>query len=232
MRELAPGLQQPARPPAFAPTRPAAHLARPQACNRNNFVCVPLYETLGEDAIEYILGHSEARLVFVQGKRLGRVAKALAAVPRGQVAAVVHWGGGESKDDIKVGRPARGREGASVCGAGTSGSNGLVSCGHVAEPAARPVPQSLAHGSLRHAAAAQRGQALTACTQLVPRLATAAAPPRRQAAAACAPKVVAFGELEAAGGKARVAAPEPPKPEDMSTIMYTSGTTGGCQAGG
>jgi hypothetical protein len=83
-------------PPARPPASPK------KACNRNNFVCVPLYETLGEDAIEYILAHSESRAVFVHAKRLGRVAKALAAAPAGQVAAVVHWGGGETKADVEV----------------------------------------------------------------------------------------------------------------------------------
>lgn len=89
------GLHSPLAPPTNTPPL--------QACNRNNFVCVPLYETLGEDAIEYILDHSEARLVVVQGKRLGRVAKALKATRAGQVAAVVHFGGGESMEDVQVG---------------------------------------------------------------------------------------------------------------------------------
>lgn len=81
-----------------------------QACNRNNFVCVPLYETLGEDAIEFILQHSEARVVFVAGKRLGRVAKALGATPKGQVRAVVHFGDGGAAADAE----AAGATGAKV----------------------------------------------------------------------------------------------------------------------
>lgn len=38
-------------------------------------------------------------------------------------------------------------------------------------------------------------------------------------------KVLSFEELQALGRK-KVVAPEPPKPSDLSTIMYTSGTTG------
>jgi len=74
-----------------------------QACNRNNFVCVPLYETLGEDAIEYILDHSEARVVVVQGKRLARLAQAMKATKQGQVLAVVHFGDGAGPEDVQVG---------------------------------------------------------------------------------------------------------------------------------
>jgi long-subunit acyl-CoA synthetase (AMP-forming) len=36
---------------------------------------------------------------------------------------------------------------------------------------------------------------------------------------------MSFRELQDLGRK-KVAAPEPPKPSDLSTIMYTSGTTG------
>eukprot|EP00882_Tetradesmus_deserticola_P012274 GHRQ01013008.1.p1 GENE.GHRQ01013008.1~~GHRQ01013008.1.p1 ORF type:complete len:205 (+),score=31.64 GHRQ01013008.1:261-875(+) len=61
-----------------------------QACNRMSYVCVPLYETLGEDAIEYIIEHSEARMVVVAGKRLGRMAAALRQVDK--LAGVAYWG--------------------------------------------------------------------------------------------------------------------------------------------
>ncbi len=56
-----------------------------------SYVCVPLYETLGEDSIEYILEHSGARVVVVAGKRLGRVAAALKSAGT-QLAGLVYWG--------------------------------------------------------------------------------------------------------------------------------------------
>lgn len=61
-----------------------------------SYVCVPLYETLGESAIEYILEHSEARLVVVAAKRMGRMAAALKQVDK--LAAVVYWGQAAPKD--------------------------------------------------------------------------------------------------------------------------------------
>jgi long-subunit acyl-CoA synthetase (AMP-forming) len=74
-----------------------------QACNRMSYVCVPLYETLGEDAIEYILEHSEARMVVVAGKRLGRMAAALKQVDK--LAGVVYWGEA-APADLRVSRSA------------------------------------------------------------------------------------------------------------------------------
>ncbi|WIA33081.1 hypothetical protein OEZ86_006237 [Tetradesmus obliquus] len=114
-----------------------------QACNRMSYVCVPLYETLGADAIEYIIEHSEARMVVVAGKRLGRMAAALKAV--GKLAGVAYWG--------------------------------------------------------------------------------EAAPADIRAARATENKLLSFAELQQLG-RSKLAAPEPPKPSDLSTIMYTSGTTG------
>ena len=35
-----------------------------QAMNRMSACCVPLYETLGENAIEYILEHSGSKLII------------------------------------------------------------------------------------------------------------------------------------------------------------------------
>ena len=42
-----------------------------QACNRQGVYCVPLYDTLGENAVEYILDHSESTIAFVSAANLG-----------------------------------------------------------------------------------------------------------------------------------------------------------------
>jgi acyl-CoA synthetase (AMP-forming)/AMP-acid ligase II len=44
-----------------------------QACNRQSLVCVPLYETLGQNAIEFIINHSSAALVVIQAEVCGCV---------------------------------------------------------------------------------------------------------------------------------------------------------------
>jgi long-subunit acyl-CoA synthetase (AMP-forming) len=161
-----------------------------QACNRNNFVCVPLYETLGEDAIEFILQHSEARLVVVHGRRLGRMAKALEATGGGRVVAVVHFGGGESQADVEVG-----------AGWGSWGAaDGFGSC---------------CRGKRRS------GRQTTTNTHTQQRT----PPPKKQAVMATGVQLLSFAYLETKGRHFPVE-PEPPLATDLSTIMYTSGTTG------
>ena len=66
-----------------------------QACNRQALACVPLYDSLGEGAIEYILHHSGAAAVFVSADKAAHLAAAIAAGGLGGgggVRAVVHWG--------------------------------------------------------------------------------------------------------------------------------------------
>ena len=64
-----------------------------QACNRQNLFCVPLYDSLGENAVQFILEHSTASAVFVAADKLAPLA---AAVTAGGLApalkAVVVWG--------------------------------------------------------------------------------------------------------------------------------------------
>ena len=48
-----------------------------QACNRQGLYCVPLYDSLGENAVEYILDHSESSAVFVETSKMGKLAAAL-----------------------------------------------------------------------------------------------------------------------------------------------------------
>ena len=63
-----------------------------------SFVCVPLYDTLGDDAVEYVMKHSEVTAVFVSKAKFGKLVEALPKL-NGQVKAVVYWGG---SDDASV----------------------------------------------------------------------------------------------------------------------------------
>ena len=49
-----------------------------QACNRQAACCVPLYDTLGDDAVRYVLAHSQATVVACEADKLGALAAALA----------------------------------------------------------------------------------------------------------------------------------------------------------
>ena len=62
-----------------------------QACNRMNLYCVPLYDTLGENAIEYIVKHSESSVIFAQGDKLGMLQGALPQLTS-LIHTVVYWG--------------------------------------------------------------------------------------------------------------------------------------------
>ena len=41
-----------------------------QSCSRMSYTCVPVYDTLGVNATEYILKHSEAKAVFVDSRKV------------------------------------------------------------------------------------------------------------------------------------------------------------------
>ncbi|KAL0371568.1 UNVERIFIED_CONTAM: Long chain acyl-CoA synthetase 1 [Sesamum angustifolium] len=41
-----------------------------EACNAHSLICVPLYDTLGTGAVDYILDHAEIDVVFVQDKKV------------------------------------------------------------------------------------------------------------------------------------------------------------------
>ncbi|XP_042398611.1 long chain acyl-CoA synthetase 1-like [Zingiber officinale] len=44
-----------------------------EACNGYSYVCVPLYDTLGEGAVGYIVEHAEIVVVFVQETKINRI---------------------------------------------------------------------------------------------------------------------------------------------------------------
>ncbi|MEW5303069.1 MAG: hypothetical protein WDW36_005797 [Sanguina aurantia] len=116
-----------------------------QACNRQSLCCVPLYETLGDNAVEFVLSHSEARMVVAAAAKLPVLRAALPKVSSTLTLGVVYWG----------------------------------------EAAAADVEAIKGLGYSVHS----------------------------------------WAELAALGRETPVF-PEPPAPEDLCTIMYTSGTTG------
>ncbi|OAY69152.1 Long chain acyl-CoA synthetase 4 [Ananas comosus] len=44
-----------------------------QACNAHGIYCVPLYDTLGAGAVEFILCHAEIQIAFVEEKKIGEM---------------------------------------------------------------------------------------------------------------------------------------------------------------
>ena len=52
---------------------------------------MPLYDSLGENAVEYILNHSESAIVFVSVDKLPTLLKALPAVHK-ELKTLVYWG--------------------------------------------------------------------------------------------------------------------------------------------
>ncbi|KAH8522117.1 hypothetical protein H0E87_002942 [Populus deltoides] len=46
-----------------------------EACNAHGLYCVPLYDTLGADAVEFIICHSEVSIAFVEEKKITELLK-------------------------------------------------------------------------------------------------------------------------------------------------------------
>lgn len=67
-----------------------------QACNRQTIYCIPLYDSLGDTTVDYIIKHSESSIVFVTAPKLPVLAKAMPKV-LDLVKAVVYWGALDGK---------------------------------------------------------------------------------------------------------------------------------------
>ncbi|GIL73086.1 hypothetical protein Vretimale_4702 [Volvox reticuliferus] len=65
-----------------------------QGMNRMSMVCVPLYETLGDTAVEFIIKHGGTRMVVSSAAKLKVLAKALSSASVRQVVdvGIVYWG--------------------------------------------------------------------------------------------------------------------------------------------
>lgn len=65
-----------------------------QACSRMGYVLVPLYDTLGETAVEYIIDHSETVYLAVSASKLPQLAAAFPLLKTPQrLLGVTVWGG-------------------------------------------------------------------------------------------------------------------------------------------
>jgi long-chain acyl-CoA synthetase len=62
-----------------------------QACNRSSGIVVPLYDSLGESAVEYTVNHSETKLIFIEASKISTLAKAVPKI-KDNVKTVVYWG--------------------------------------------------------------------------------------------------------------------------------------------
>lgn len=67
------------------------HVSLLQACNRQSIFCVPLYDSLGENAVEFIINHSESSILFVARDKLPTVIAALPKAHKG-LKTLVYWG--------------------------------------------------------------------------------------------------------------------------------------------
>ena len=54
-------------------------------------LAVPLYDSLGESAVEYTVNHSETNIIFAEASKLEFIAKAAGAIKK-SVKQVVFWG--------------------------------------------------------------------------------------------------------------------------------------------
>nr|XP_043612785.1 long chain acyl-CoA synthetase 4-like [Erigeron canadensis] len=54
----------------------AAWIMSMEACNAHGLHCIPLYDTLGAGAVEFIIGHAEVSIAFVEEKKIPELLKA------------------------------------------------------------------------------------------------------------------------------------------------------------
>lgn len=73
-----------------------------EACCGHSITCVPLYDTLGENAVEFILRHAEINIVFVQDIKIPNLFKSIQKGP-GHVKALVSFSSitGEQEEEAR-----------------------------------------------------------------------------------------------------------------------------------
>ena len=56
---------------------------------------VPLYDSLGEDAVEYTVNHAEVEVIFMQSAKFPQLGKAVPKI-KGNAKTLVYWGEADS----------------------------------------------------------------------------------------------------------------------------------------
>eukprot|EP00252_Welwitschia_mirabilis_P006976 TRINITY_DN17953_c0_g1_i1.p1 TRINITY_DN17953_c0_g1~~TRINITY_DN17953_c0_g1_i1.p1 ORF type:complete len:342 (-),score=29.08 TRINITY_DN17953_c0_g1_i1:23-946(-) len=64
-----------------------------EACNGHGVCCVPLYDTLGADAVEFIIRHAEVSITFVQEANIPMILKCLQGTTVQYLKTIVSFGG-------------------------------------------------------------------------------------------------------------------------------------------
>lgn len=69
-----------------------------QACNYYSMAVVPIYDSLGDNAVEYICGHAGVELIFLDVAKLPEYTRALGKV-KVKAKAVIYWGSEQPSED-------------------------------------------------------------------------------------------------------------------------------------
>lgn len=148
-----------------------------------SYVCVPVYDTMGRDAVTFIIQHSAARVMFVASEKMQHAMEALRHVTAPHLLLLVHWG--------------------------------PQPMGHM-QPS--PTPSVIADTAGDDIGAARVALGVT--------FRSSRGGGSDESSMASLPRHLSVSELLALGDVSGAALPVPPQPSDLTTLMYTSGTTG------
>jgi long-chain acyl-CoA synthetase len=84
-----------------------------QALSSMSAICVPIYDTMGEENVEYVISHSESCAVAVQDTKLSPLAKILAKGNCSNITSIVYWGN-PSEEAINEMKQALGSDGSNI----------------------------------------------------------------------------------------------------------------------
>lgn len=84
-----------------------------QALNALSGICVPIYDTMGQENVEYVISHSESSAIAVQDQKLPALTEVLQKGNCTNVKAIIYWGN-PSDENVKQAKAALGGDGSNV----------------------------------------------------------------------------------------------------------------------